>query len=205
MPKLGNHLTLPRCPHCSVDSPSLPNVAQFKTQDSEGAIPQAWRCYACSRCGGVVIGWHHANDGTLEAKQLFPEQDHVDDAIPGRASEFLNQAMNSLSAPAGAVMLAASAVDAMLKEKGLSNGTLNDRIDEAAKSHLITAEMARWAHQIRLDANSPRHADEKNPLPEPDDAKRCIDFATALGTFLFVLPAQVTRGLEQAEDGDGEA
>lgn len=43
-------------------------------------------------------------------------------------------------------MLAASAVDAMLKEKGLRQGSLFSRIDEAAQQHLITEEMKRWAH-----------------------------------------------------------
>jgi hypothetical protein len=55
-------------------------------------------------------------------------------------------------------MLAASAVDAMLKHKNYTVGSLKDRIDKAAKDHLITSEMAAWAHEIRLDANDERHA-----------------------------------------------
>jgi hypothetical protein len=42
----------------------------------------------------------------------------VDPAIPNVAGAYLQQALQSLQAPAGAVMLAASAIDAMLKEKG---------------------------------------------------------------------------------------
>jgi Domain of unknown function (DUF4145) len=55
-------------------------------------------------------------------------------------------------------MLAASAVDAMLKHKNYTVGSLKDRIDKAANDHLITSEMAAWAHEIRLDANDERHA-----------------------------------------------
>ncbi len=91
-------------------------------------------------------------------------------------------------------MLTASSVDAMLKEKGLKEGGLNARIDAAAKAHLITTEMAAWAHEIRLDANDQRHADESASLPSEADAAKVIEFATALAQFLFVLPARVERG-----------
>jgi len=96
-------------------------------------------------------------------------------------------------------MLAASSVDAMLKAKGHKEGSLYSRINQAAKDHLITEDMAKWAHEVRLEANEPRHADEAMPLPSEEDARKCIDFVLALGQFLFVLPARVQRGLAEAE------
>jgi len=95
-------------------------------------------------------------------------------------------------------MLAASSVDAMLKAKGYTKGTLNERIDLAAQKHLITDEMAQWAHEVRLDANEPRHADQKAPMPDEEEAKKAINFTKALAEFLFVLPSMVSRGLQQA-------
>jgi hypothetical protein len=115
--------------------------------------------------------------------------------LPERPRTFLSQAKESLHAPAGAVMLAASAVDAMLKQRGLTEGSLYSRIEKAAAEHLITEEMAQWAHAVRLDANDQRHADEAATLPTESDAQRSIDFAVALGDILFVLPARVERGL----------
>ena len=96
-------------------------------------------------------------------------------------------------------MLCASSVDAMLKAKGLREGSLYSRIDQAAEQHLVTAGMAEWAHQVRLDANDQRHADENAPLPAQQDAKRCLEFALALAEFLFVLPAKVTRGIAETK------
>jgi hypothetical protein len=96
-------------------------------------------------------------------------------------------------------MLTASAIDSMLKDKGYKEGTLNSRIDSAAKDHLITKEMALWAHEIRLDANDQRHADEAAPLPTSTDADKTFEFADALAQFLYVLPALVTRGRKPAE------
>jgi hypothetical protein len=91
-------------------------------------------------------------------------------------------------------MLTASAVDALLKDKGYKDGSLNVRIDTAAKDHLITTEMAAWAHEIRLDANDQRHADDNAKLPSAADAAKVIEFASALAQFLYVLPARVERG-----------
>jgi hypothetical protein len=60
-------------------------------------------------------------------------------------------------------MLCASAVDAMLKAKSYKDGTLYGRINQAAKDHLITPEMAKWAHDVRIEANDPRLP--RKPLP----------------------------------------
>jgi Domain of unknown function (DUF4145) len=129
---------------------------------------------------------------------LYPARPSLDQSIPDRARTFLHQATESLHTPSGCIMLTASAVDAMLKNQGYTKGTLNTRIDEAAKAHLITDEMAAWAHDIRLDANNEHHADEDAPLPDEADARKCLDFALALAQFLFVLPAQVERGRKNA-------
>ncbi len=85
-------------------------------------------------------------------------------------------------------MLAASAVDAMLKEKNYKEGNLYKRIEQAAKDHLITGEMATWAHDVRLDANT--------EPPTTEDAQRVLDFSIAFAEYLFVLPAKIKRGLK---------
>ena len=82
----------------------------------------------------------------------------------------------------------------MLKAKDYKTGTLYARIDKARDNGLITHEMALWAHEVRLDANDQRHADETADLPDTAQAKRALEFANALAQFLFVLPAKVARG-----------
>ena len=125
---------------------------------------------------------------------MWPSPRTVHDSIPERARAFLEQAIASIHAPAGAVMLTASAVDSMLKEKGLKTGSLYKRIDQASAEHLITAEMAEWAHEVRLEANDQRHADDEAVLPNEADAQKAVDFALALAQFLFVLPSRVAQG-----------
>lgn len=135
----------------------------------------------------------------IEAQEVYPEPKIVDDLIPDRAKEYLRQAIDCIHSPAGAVMLAASSVDSMLKEKGYKEGSLYKRIEKAAEDHLITQDMATWAHEVRLDANDQRHADENAVLPSEVDAKRVIDFVTALAQILFVLPKMVQRGIDSAK------
>ena len=67
-------------------------------------------------------------------------------------------------------------------------------VSNAARLHLITNEMAIWAHEVRLDANDVRHADENAPLPDVNDAKKCVEFTKAIAMFLFGLPSMVERG-----------
>lgn len=197
MPLLENSLKLERCPHCKVSNPNLPAKSQLITFDSEQRFERFWNFYQCLSCGGIVTAWSLVSGG--EIFQLFPEMTSVEEDIPEKARYYLNQAIDSIHAPAGAIMLCASAIDAMLKIKGYKSGTLYSRIDAAVSDHLITQEMAKWAHQIRLDANDERHADDSSELPDNSDAERTIGFALALGEFLFVLPAKVTRGVAESK------
>lgn len=198
--KLSNNLKLKRCPHCSVDNPNLSVKAEFETQDHAGANRRVWLVYVCAGCGGVVSACAQNRDFFIDA--YFPSNRVINDDIPDRPRTFLNQALESLHAPAGAVMLAASAIDAMLKDKCYVDGSLYTRIEAAASDHLITQDMAIWAHEVRLEANDQRHADEDASLPSLDDAKKVIDFATALAEIMFVLPSRVQRGITVAQTED---
>lgn len=97
-------------------------------------------------------------------------------------------------------MLAGSAVDALLKEKGYTAGSVYERINKAVEDHVLTADMAEWAHAVRLEANRPRHADLDEPHATAAEAKQSIEFAKALGDFLFVFPARVAAGKQAADE-----
>jgi hypothetical protein len=193
MPNLSPQLVLNRCPHCSVAYPNLLQLYKTETQDHEKGNMRRWGIYKCGKCGGLVTASApQHNHPTLE---IFPASTEINEDIPDRAKSYLEQAVASIHAPAGAVMLAASSVDAMLKEKGYRTGSLYERIEQAVQANLLTSEMANWAHEVRLDANDQRHADEDTTLPNSDDAQKVIDFVLAIAEYLFVLPAKIQRGL----------
>lgn len=193
-----NLLALERCPYCQISKPRLEKVWSTTTNSANDFEPRNWVIYSCSSCGGVVLTGasllHSSFESVCVVDEIYPTPKTIHDTVPERARLFLIQAIESIHAPAGAMMLAASSIDAMLKEKGYKDGNLFQRIEKAANDHLITKEMADWAHEIRLDANEQRHADEEAPLPNKADAQRGVEFAEALAQFLFVLPARVASG-----------
>ena len=197
MPKQDVLLELPRCPYCNIDLPNLSRVWSHETKNSRSLNLRHWNAHACRSCGGVVLTASTQGTGG-EIVEIYPSPRLVADEIPDRARAYLTQAIASAQASAaGAVIVASIAVDWMLKAKGLVDGTLYQRIDRAAETHVITAEMAAWAHEVRLDANAQRHADESIGIPTEEDARRVIEFARALADYLFVLPARVKKGRER--------
>jgi len=199
MPYLDNQLIIDRCPHCRVALPYMPSFSNSETTNHIGEDKRWWRTYGCPQCGGLVLASAY-HDGE-EIIAIYPEIKSVNPIIPNPAKEYLKQAIDSLHAPSASIMVAASSIDAMLKEKGYSKGSLYARINEASKDHLITEGMATWAHQVRLEANEQRHADPDFKLPDGGDAQRVIDFTLALAEFLFVLPSRVAKGITSSTPG----
>lgn len=137
-----------------------------------------------------------------EAEHIYPSVKMAHEDIPDVARNFLQQAFNVLHAPDAAAVMAGSAVDAMLKSKDYVEGSLYARIDQALKDGVLTQGMAEWAHSVRLGSNRPRHADADRPHVTYDEAQRSVEFAEALGSFLFVLTAKVERGIAAAKSAE---
>jgi hypothetical protein len=199
LPPTSNSLPLPRCPHCGVAKPRLERIFRepWQTSDSNQGNPRKWLLFSCSVCGGcVMVGWL----SNTSFCQIWPDSLGFAADIPAEPLDYLKQAAETLNAARASVVMSAGAVDAMLKAKGLVAGSLYSRIKQAVDQHLLTPDMADWAHDIRLDANDQRHADGAATPPDIEDAKRCLEFAKALADILFVLPARVTRGKVNARE-----
>lgn len=178
-------------------------------------MPAFWKVYVCSNCDNIVTAKGHIEElidresdsytKVLIADAVFPAPKGVAVQLPGSARRFLEQANNSLAtAPDGAGILASSAVDSMLKEKGYGNRdeSLYARIQAAVKNRLLTQDMGEWAHIVRLSSNNLRHADNENPHLSQEQAQIVVDFAEALGQFLYVLPSHVAKGISDATHAD---
>ena len=122
---------------------------------------------------------------------MWPNSKMASDAIPQPAKSYLQQAAESLSAPDGATMLAASALLAMLKAKKHSSSILFEAIKSAIAAGELTPELADWAHKLRLDANDPRHADDESPHRTQEEAKELVEFAFMVAEIWFVLPSKI--------------
>jgi len=196
MPNLDNHLKINRCPHCMINNPNLSSmIPEFMTREDNATNERYWRVYICARCGGVVTAY--CTEQTRMVVNYYPEIEKVDEALPKKVGTYLQQAIDSTFAPAGAVMLCASAIDAMFKEIGMMEGGLYSRINQVVNDGLIPKDMETWAHAVRLYAHDERPSDFSYSLPTVDDAKQTIEFTKTLAKYLFVLPAIVKKGLDE--------
>ena len=206
---LSAQLDLDHCPHCGASKPTMNRiVGPIDSQAHDRSGERRWCLYACTGCGGCVVAGQPKATGNPDQQsvsEMYPAAPEAHADIPNPARRYLDQAYGSLHAPDGAGMLAASAVDAMLKARGIDEGSLYTGINKAVEDHLITEETGNWAHHVRLEANDPRHADAARPNLTPDEAAQCVEFAAAFAENLFVLPARVTRGIEVASQCEPEA
>jgi len=207
--KFGKHIQdIERCPQCNVAKPSLTAMWTSDLQAVEnGHQRQRWGVFQCSNCQRMTMAEGMAmplNQGQVRSEhqiivRLYPTVREVDKSLPDDAQRYLKQAVDTLFAPDASTVMAASAVDAMLKAKGFRDGSLYARIDQAVQDHVLTEGMGRWAHKVRLEANAVRHADDQAPQPTAAEAAQVVEFASALGDFLFVFTARVDQGVSEAE------
>lgn len=183
-----------RCPHaeCGVAMPNLTleHVVTGKWPETYTGILQ---CSACKNVITVKV------DEQYEPLEVLPALKSYSTDIPDRARRSLTDARGTLGHPSPSIMCSAQAIDWMLKEKGYVKGDLYSRIKKAAEDHVITEDMEKWAHEVRLGANAERHADPGEAPPTVEDAQRLLKFAEALAEILFELPARVRRGRAQPE------
>jgi hypothetical protein len=160
-----------------------------------------WATFRRTTCGGVVLakGAPNAQVSNALVVEVLPSTKPAHEDLPDQAKRFLQQAFETLNAPDAAAVMAGSAVDAMLKELGYKDGSVYDRIKKAVENHILTEGMGTWAREVRLGANRPCHADAEHPHVSIEEAKQSVEFAEALGYFLFVLTKRVERGMAAAK------
>ena len=198
----GSQLLLARCPHCGTGRPQVIVLGEFgDLADPRTGQPRRFAVYKCTACNGVILAQGARGDRTpnFAIERLYPEARSAASEIPEPARKYLQQALETVHAPDAAAIMAGSAVNAMLKHFGLVEGSVYNRIDQAVAQHILTASMGDWAHEVRLGSNRPRHADDKRPHVTPDEAQQSVEFAEALGHFLFVLSSRVAKGIADAK------
>ena len=197
--RLGGEMKgVSNCPHCGVANPQLPMLwASDPLSNSTDEPTSRWGIFRCTTCGNGIMAKGAPGSGVTnpEIVEIFPKPKSAHDDLPPLAIKYLQQAYETLHAPDAAAVMAGSAVDAMLKDCEYEDGSLYERIDKAVEDHLLTDGMGKWAHAVRLESNRPRHADKENPNVTPEEAKKAVEFAEALGHFLFVLTARIEHAI----------
>ena len=196
-----------RCPHCKVATPQMLNKWNHQEQIFSSAI--FYVSYQCTSCCNITLAkysivapFERGPSATYHQilEEYWPKlSGELSPTIPEAARTHLAEARNGIYSPNSSVVASATAVDLMLQEKDIEETSLNAAINEAKVQGLITENMADWAHHIRIEANGSRHRKIGTPLATKEDAEQSLEFAVALAEFLFVLPARVTKGIEQSQ------
>lgn len=207
---------IPTCPYCGQAKPTLallgqPRPVELSLVGASGYY-QWWAMYRCTNCENVCLAGSKRTGsnafGAMQPIQTFsPTIEIISDHIPERPKHYLTDAQNSLNAPTGSIVSSASAIDAMLKIKGVgrysederTERSLSKRINIAVEQNILTKGMSEWAHRVRLDANAQRHSDEEHKLPTPEEARQTLRLAKAIAELLFVLPAEVAATTPQVD------
>ena len=180
-----------RCPHCGVASPNLSLIHAVRLKR------RSWSMYFCESChSGVMVesGEHDHNSVPDFVERVYPPIRSASDDLPEKPRRYLSQALSSLHNPDGAVMLLGATMDAILKDKGYSTGSVYARIDEAKAANLLTEDMAEWAHAVRLGSNRPRHADADDGHVTSTEAEQALEYVQTLVQLLYVLPKRIATG-----------
>ena len=171
------------CPWCGVLTPPRPEWDATE-----------WKTIRCLECSNVTL--LHFKQGHAEP-DLYPSSPKAsaDHRIPSPIRDDFIEAQKdfSIGSHKSAVVMCRRALQAAAVEKGATKGKkLWEQIDELANQHVIIPEMAKMAHQIRLEGNIGAHPDEDG-LEDiaKDDATEVIDFTEAFLAAIYVIPRKV--------------
>ena len=196
------------CGWCGVAthmSPFGPALNWSKGDESE-IVQSALQCDACLMLSVATVTAppriQHPNDHTTIVRywsenspdSLHPL--HVDGQqffdVPGHIAKAASEAhrCRSIGAIMSAVLMARTVVEAIAKEKGVTTGSLFQKIDELGNIGAIKPFTVETAHVIRTFGNDMAHGDISVPLTN-EDAEGVLDFMDELLNEVFQNPAKL--------------
>ena len=96
-----------------------------------------------------------------------------------------------------AAVMARSAMQVALREKGASGSTLKQEINHLASSGVLPALMKDWAHELRVLGNESAHPAASQPPTESLDAKDIVRYLDFMLTYLYDLPKDIEQYRER--------
>ncbi len=201
------------CPHCGTRSVSFTIAHQ---QRAHMKSPDLWDTLAwCAQCSRSILATFRmprgvepkslvASNDRETPRQIFPSPPTTSapEHTPDSVAEYYRQGMDNLQGNwTAAGMMFRKTLDVGLKVKFPDiTGTLKVRIDRAAEQGGLTADLAEWAHQIRLDGNEAAHEEEPS---EEEDARRLCAFTNLVLLYLFTLPGMLDAARGEANEETG--
>lgn len=150
----------------------------------------------CDNCGMPVCGAYTSDDDPEDIKvwpafvanKSYPD---VPAAMASAASE-AHQALGA-EAPRAALAVARAVIEAIAKDKGITQGILQAKINQLAAGGHISEAMKEAAHAIRLVGNDAAHGDLVGDLISIDEAREVVDLMDDILEDVYQRPAKVAR------------
>ncbi len=181
------------------------HIADNKQQPTYNEQCSVLICRHCSQGTAVIeeqwIGETRAKDskvgGNISWRGLhwWPlPNSSIHSAIPPEIASSFNEANRAVSAncPRAGAVMARRTLEAITVERGVSNGTLNQRLKDMEVSGKLHKSLADWANEVRLIGNDGAHFDPIKNV-SISDANDIINFISELLNYIYILPSELSR------------
>jgi hypothetical protein len=160
--------------------------------------------YQCHNCMGFVHVLWSASEfasmrGGLYGYKVLPwpmaGKPEPSENWPDGMKRFWVQAHDSLANENwdAAAVMARSALQFVLREKGAKKGNLKSEVEDLAAKGVLHPLMAEWSHEVRELGNDSAHPEPAAPPTDPEDAKDIVNFLDFLLYYLYDLPKRISE------------
>ncbi|MFE2751158.1 DUF4145 domain-containing protein [Actinosynnema sp. NPDC059335] len=165
--------------------------------------------FACDECDHFSIGFAHSERANVPNPKTWIEYMATHDSlkwipakgtpkpyedVPQHIAAAASEAheCHGIGAYRAAVQMARSVVEATAKEKGITKGTLVQKIDEMDTQRLLRPHIREAAHEIRHLGNEMAHGDFVQPVTE-EESEETLGLMAEILNEVFQSPARVER------------
>lgn len=132
---------------------------------------------------GSTLAWFPLN-------ALGRRYEDVPSPIADAASEA--HACHSIRSFRAAILMARAVIEAVAKDKGITKGTLEKKIDEMHQQQLVRELVRDTAHEIRHLGNEMAHGDFVNPVTE-EESEDVLNFMAEVLNEIYQAAARLNR------------
>lgn len=158
--------------------------------------------YQCRNCMGFVhVLWSAQEFGSsmqgLYNFYVLPApigKPRPSDCWPENVQRYWTQAHEALRRESwdAAVVMARSALQLALRDKGAVKGTLYSEIENLASKGILPPLIKDWSHEVRDLGNDSAHPDSQAPQPSSQDAEDIVHFLDSTLMYLYDFPKHVS-------------
>ena len=191
------------CPFC-LESGNFKEAFHAEKRNPRTGKKLNFDTLECGNCKGyTMVLWSGSFD--LYDFRVLPwpmKLERFPEHWPAQIGRFWLQAKRNLNDQNwdAASVMARSALQIALRDKGAKGSNLNQEIESLAKSGVLPPIMKDWSDQVRELGNDSAHPEPGQPATDSRDAEDIVRFLDFLLEYLYTLP----HGIEQYRKRDAK-